>query len=83
MPNVRSAKKRVKVTEVKRLRNVSAKSRIKTYIKKFEAAAQQGDKEAATSLYRQTSSLLDKAAAKGIIHKNTANRRKSRLAAKL
>jgi len=83
MPNIRSAAKRVRVSETKRLRNVSAKSRIRTYVKKFEAAARDGDSENAVKLYRQTSSLLDKAAAKGIIHKNTASRRKSRLAAKL
>lgn len=83
MPNVRSAAKRMRVSERKRLRNISAKSKIRTYVKRFESAAQQDEKESAAKLYRQTSSLLDKAAAKGIIHKNTANRRKSRLAAKL
>ncbi len=83
MPNIRSAAKRVRVSETKRLRNISAKSRIRTSIKRFETAARDGDSENAVKLYQQTASLLDKAAAKGILHKNTASRRKSRLAAKL
>lgn len=83
MPNVKSAIKRVKISEKKRARNASAKSAIKTYTRRYEAAIADGDKEGATSLFAKVSSTLDKAASKGIIHKNKAARRKSRLAAKL
>jgi len=83
MPNIKSAKKRVLISEVKRARNISAKSSIKTHIRKFEGAVADGDASTAASLYTKVSSLLDKAANKGIIHKNMAARKKSRLAAKL
>lgn len=83
MPNVKSAEKRVQVTAIKRARNASAKSAIKTYIRKYESAVAAGETETATSLFRKVTSLIDRAAGKGIIHKNTAARRKSRLAAKL
>jgi len=83
MPNVKSAKKRVKVNEVKRARNFSAKSSIKTYIRRYETAVAEGNTETAAALYTKVTSMLDKAAGKGIIHKNTAARRKSRLAAKI
>jgi small subunit ribosomal protein S20 len=83
MPNVKSAIKRVRISEKKRARNASAKSAIKTYTRRYEAAIADGDKEGATSLFAKVSSMLDKAASKGIIHKNKAARRKSRLAAKL
>ncbi|MTI95632.1 MAG: 30S ribosomal protein S20 [Firmicutes bacterium] len=83
MPNIKSAKKRVKISAVKRVRNTSAKSAIKTTAKKYEQAVNAGEQEKATVLFQKVSSQLDKAAAKGIIHKNAAARRKSRLAAKL
>lgn len=83
MPNVRSAIKRVKVSQKKRARNTSAKSAIKTYTRRYEAAIADGDKAGAAALYSKVSSLLDKAASKGIIHRNKAARRKSRLAAKM
>ena len=82
MPNVNSAIKRAKIIETKRARNASAKSTIKTYIRRYEAAIADGDSQQAATLYTKVSSLLDKAASKGIIHKNKAARRKSRLAAK-
>ena len=83
MPNVKSAKKRVKVSEIKRARNIGAKSAIKTYIRKYQTAVAEGNSDNAAILYNKVSSMMDKAAGKGIIHKNTAARRKSRLAAKL
>lgn len=83
MPNINSAIKRTKISETKRARNTSAKSTIKTYIRRYEAAIANGDRVEANGLYTKVSSLLDKAASKGIIHKNTAARRKSRLAAKV
>lgn len=83
MANSRTALKRVRINEVKRARNVSAKSSIKTYIRKFEAARAEGNTETATALYGRITSMLDKAASKGIIHKNTAARHKSRLASRI
>lgn len=82
MPNIKSAKKRMKVTAAKTLRNKRVKSSMKTDIKKFETAAQAGAADAA-ELFRKAAGAVDKAAAKGIIHKNKANRKKSQLAKRL
>ena len=79
MPNIQSAKKRVKVSETKNLRNRMVKSGVKTSIRKLNAAVAEGA-EAAGKQYVETTSAIDKAAAKGIIHKNAANRKKARLA---
>lgn len=73
MPNIKSAMKRVKVTETKNLRNRIVKSKVKTAAKKFET-------EATAAQYSLTTSAIDKAVAKGVLHKNTANRKKARLA---
>ena len=73
MPNIKSAMKRVKVTETKNLRNRIVKSKVKTAIKKFET-------EANAAQYSLTTSAIDKAVAKGILHKKAANRKKDRLA---
>ena len=81
MPNIKSAKKRVKVTEKKNLRNRMIKSAMRTSVKKFEAAAAAGSADAA--ILAVTSSAIDKAATKGVIHKNAANRKKARLAKRL
>jgi small subunit ribosomal protein S20 len=83
MPNVKSAEKRVQVSAIRRARNVSAKSAIKTYMRKYQSAVAAGETETAITLFRKVTSLIDRAAGKGSIHKNTAARRKSRLAAKL
>ena len=77
MPNIKSAKKRVLVSEKKNLRNRRYKSALLTSIKKYKAALAAGDKEAATELYRETVKRLDRATARGIIHKNAAARKKS------
>lgn len=82
MPNIKSAKKRVKVTKVKTLRNQMLKSQLKTAVKKFESALTEG-KEAATASYNALVKKTDQAVAKGILHKNTAARRKSQYASKL
>lgn len=73
MPNIRSAKKRLRQNEKKRLRNMAIKTRIKTETKKALAG---GDGVSAFG-------AIDRAAAKGVIHKNAAARRKSRLAKRL
>lgn len=80
MANIKSAKKRIKVTAVKTAQNRMIKSALKTAIKKFEAATA---KEEATVLFNQAVKALDMAAQKGVVHKNMAARKKSRLAAKL
>ena len=82
MPNIKSAKKRVKVTATKTLINKAFNSSLKTEIKKANAAIAAGaaDKEA---VVRVAIKKIDQAASKGILHKNTAARRKSALAKKL
>ena len=87
MPNIKSAKKRVKVIEKKTQINVAhktaLKSALKTTIKKFEAAAAEGKKDEAVVLFNDASKKLDKGVAQGILHKNAAARKKSQLAIKL
>lgn len=83
MPNIKSAKKRVKVTEKKTLINLSHKTALKTAIKKFEAAANAGDKENVQALFNDAVKKLDRAVSQGILHKNNAARKKSQLALKL
>lgn len=78
MPNIRSAKKRVLVTETKTMQNKIFKTSYKTACKKFEAAVEAGNKDEATVLYNETIKKVDTAVAKNIIHKNTASRKKSR-----
>ena len=80
MPNIKSAKKRVLVTEVKTLQNKMKRSEMKTAIKKFEAAVAAGDKEAATAAFSAVVRKLDRAAARGLIHKNCAAHKKSQFA---
>ena len=79
MANIKSAKKRVMIAEMRRQRNMIAKSRLKTQLKKFSAAIAGGNKEAAAEQLKTSVSALDKTAAKGVIHKNAAARRKSNL----
>ena len=81
MPNIKSAKKRVLVTASKTARNKAVKSNLKTTIKKAEATIADGtnDQEA----IRLAIKRIDQACAKGILHKNTAARRKSKLVRKL
>ena len=81
MPNIKSAIKRVKVSEKKNLRNRMVKSVMKTDLHKFDAAIAAGTADAA--LLSATQSAVDKACTKGVIHKNAANRKKSRLAKRL
>ena len=83
MPNIKSAKKRVLVTEKKTERNKAVKSEVKTEVKKFLALVSSGDKDAATALFPYTCSVIDGAVSKGVIKKNTAANKKSGLAKKL
>ncbi len=79
MPNIKSAKKRVLISEANREKNSATKSQMKTQLKKFAEAVQGGDKKAVEEQLLASVSLLDKTAAKGVIHKNVAARRKSNL----
>ncbi|HEX9060005.1 MAG TPA: 30S ribosomal protein S20 [Clostridia bacterium] len=79
MPNIKSAIKRVKITEVKTLKNSARKSALKTVVKKAKEATSKNDGSAA-ELVKKAASSIDKAASKNILHKNTAARRKSQLA---
>ncbi|GHU69466.1 30S ribosomal protein S20 [Clostridia bacterium] len=82
MPNIKSAIKRVKVNQKKNLRNRMVKSSMKTQLKKFETALVK-EPAAATTLLASTVGAVDHAASKGVIHRNAANRRKSRMAIRL
>ena len=79
MPNIKYAKKRVLVAEVRRERNMAAKTRMKTQLKKFAAAVENGDKQVAERELLASVSILDKTASNGVIHKNAAARRKANL----
>ncbi len=83
LPNIKSAKKRVKVTEAKTLQNQMFKTSLKTTIKKFEKAIEAGDKAAAEVCYRDAVSKIDKAVAKGALHINNAARKKGQFTLKL
>ena len=82
MPNIKSAIKRVRINEVKSAQNIAVKSAMRTAIKKFEIAVDQNE-ATANDLFKTAIKHLDKAATKGLIHKNTANRKKARLSKKL
>ena len=79
MANIKSAKKRVLVNQKKADRNKSIKSAVKTSIKKVEATVVAKDKEAAVAALANAISTIDKAATKGVYHKNNAARKVSRL----
>ncbi|MBR0575360.1 30S ribosomal protein S20 [Proteiniclasticum sp. BAD-10] len=82
MANIKSSKKRIKITEKKTLRNKMVKSALKTAIKKYETAVAAGNAEEAKVLLGSAIKSVDMAASKGIIHKNMASRKKSRLTLK-
>lgn len=83
MPNIKSAIKRVKTNEKRRAQNAAAKSALRTAIKKFEATLASNDLESAKAAFAVAIKKIDKAASKGLIHKNAASRQKSRLQKKL
>lgn len=83
MPNIKSAKKRVKTIEARTLRNKMYRTGMKTVIKKFDLAVEAGDKEAAKVAYAAAIKKVDQAVAHGIMHKNTAAHRKSKFTKKL
>lgn len=83
MPNIKSAKKRVKTIKARTLTNKMFRSELKTTIKKFDTAAAAGDKSAAEVAYVAAVKKVDQASAHGAIHKNAAARKKSQFTKKL
>ena len=79
MANIKSAKKRILVAEKRAARNKSIRSKVKTSIKKVDAAIAANDKEAAKTALKAATSELAKATTKGVYHKNTSSRKISRL----
>ena len=80
MANIKSQLKRIKTNEKARLRNKAVKSSLKTSVRKFREAASAGERDTALEAMQVASRQLDKAASKGVIHKNQAANRKSAMA---
>ena len=83
MPNIKSAKKRVLVSQTKAMQNKAAKSALKTDIKKFEAAVAEGNRSEADVAYKVAVKAVDKAVVRGLLHKNNAAHKKSSMTIKL
>lgn len=83
MANTASAQKRIRQTAKRTARNAARKSRMRTFIKKVEAALAGGDKEAAASALRAAQPEMQRAAGKGVVHRNTIARKISRLSARI
>ena len=83
MANIASAKKRARQSEANRQRNASARSMLRTYIRRVVSAIDKGDKEAARKAYDAAVPVIDRMAGKGIVHRNKAARHKSRLATRI
>jgi small subunit ribosomal protein S20 len=83
MANLKSQKKRIKTNERRRVANRSVRSALKTHMRRFEAALQSGDLESARAAMQQAGKELDKAAAIGAIHPNSASNHKSSMAKRL
>ena len=79
MANIKSAEKRIRVSEKRQARNKHVKSFTKTAVKKVSTALSEGDKANTNAALIQAIAAIDKAASKGVYHKNTASRKKSRL----
>ena len=80
MANIKSQIKRIRTNEKRRQRNLAVKSELKTLVRRTREAVEAGDKEAAIEALRIASRKLDKAVSKGVIHRNQAANRKSKLA---
>ena len=83
MPNIKSAKKRVLVNEVKAQQNRAARSALRTQLKKFEVAISEGNRSEADKEYKLAVKAVDRAAARGLLHKNNAAHKKSSMSIKL
>lgn len=82
MANIKSQLKRIKTNQKRTERNKAVKSELRTWIRKFRAAAESGDKDAAADALKAASKKLDKAVSKGVIHQNQAANKKSAMAKK-
>ncbi len=80
MANIKSQIKRIRTNEVARQRNKAVKSELKTYVRRVREAVTAGDKDTAATALKEASRKLDKAVSKGVIHRNQAANRKSKLA---
>lgn len=83
MPNIKSAKKRVELAKAANAKNKAEKSVLRSTVKKFDAAVAEGNREQADSAYKAAVKTVDQAVKKGILHKNTAARKKSSMAVKM
>ena len=83
MANTPSARKRIRQTERRTLRNHARKSRMRTFVKKVEAAIESGDKAAAAAAFKAAQPELQRAAGKGVIHDNTVSRKLARLSKRI
>ena len=83
LPNIKSAKKRVLVNQTKAARNKAAKSALKTQLKYFDAAINEGNRSEADKRYKEAVKAVDQAAARGLMQKNTAANRKSKMTLRL
>ena len=83
MPNIKSSERSVKTDAERRAKNFAVRSTVKTVTRKTVEAVESGKSDDAKNLMTKASSVIDKAVAKGVIHKNAAARKKSRLAKKL
>ena len=83
MPNIKSSAKRDQLAKARYAKNKAERSALKTSIKKFNAAVAEGDRDAAAVTYKVAVKSVDRAASKGLIHKNNAAHKKSKLAVKL
>ena len=83
MANTASARKRIRQNERRTARNAARKSRIRTFLKKVEAAIAGGDKVSAEAAFRSARPELQRAATKGVVHANTVSRKMSRLSSRI
>ena len=83
MPNIKSAEKRVLIAKERTAKNRIEKTKLKNTLKKFGAAVESGDREAAATAYKVAVKTVDRAAGKGLLHKNNAAHKKSAMAGKL
>ena len=83
MANIKSALKRANIARIRTAKNAAYKSMIKTAIRQFETALQAGEIETAKEKLQKATRIIDKLAVKGVLHQNTAARKKSRLTRKL
>ena len=83
MPNTRAAAKRMRADVKRHFRKLGVKSRLKTLVRRFSSVLKAGKADEARQLFQSVSRLLDQAASKKVLHRNTASRKKSRLAQQL